>query len=43
MLATLEESVVYAASDTIEPIILSQSYDPSAWDQGLRTKLTSSR
>ncbi len=32
VLATLEKSVVYVTSETIEPIIMSQSYDRSAWD-----------
>jgi len=32
VLATLEKSVVYVTSETIEPVILSQSYDRSAWD-----------
>jgi hypothetical protein len=32
VLATLEKSVVYVTSETIEPMIMSQSYDRSAWD-----------
>jgi hypothetical protein len=32
VLATLEKSVVYVTGETIEPIIMSQSYDRSAWD-----------
>lgn len=32
VLATLENSVVYVTSDTIEPIIMNHSWDHSAWD-----------
>jgi hypothetical protein len=32
VLATLEKSVVYVTSETIEPLILNQSWDRSAWD-----------
>jgi hypothetical protein len=32
VLATLEKSVVYATSETIEPLILNHSWDRSAWD-----------
>lgn len=32
VLATLEHSVIYVTSDTIEPIILKHSWDRSAWD-----------
>jgi len=32
VLATLESSVVYVTSETIEPIILNHSWDHSAWD-----------
>lgn len=32
VLATLEKSVVYVTSETIEPIILNQMWDRSAWD-----------
>jgi hypothetical protein len=32
VLAALEKSVVYVTSETIGPIIMSQSYDRSAWD-----------
>ncbi len=32
VLATLEKSVVYVTSDTIEPIILNHMWDRSAWD-----------
>lgn len=32
VLATLEKSVVYVTSDTIEQIILNQTWDRSAWD-----------
>lgn len=32
VLATLEKSVVYVTSGTIEPLILNQSWDRSAWD-----------
>ena len=32
VLATLEKSVVYVTSDTIESIILSHGWDRSAWD-----------
>jgi hypothetical protein len=32
VLATFEKSVVYVTSDTIEPIILNQRWDRSAWD-----------
>lgn len=32
VLTTLENSVVYVTSDTIEPIIINHSWDHSAWD-----------
>lgn len=32
VLATLEKSVVYVTSETIEPILTNNSYDRSAWD-----------
>lgn len=32
VLATLEKSVVYVTSETIEPLLLSHSWDRSAWD-----------
>jgi hypothetical protein len=32
VLATLEKSVVYVTSETIEPLILNHSWDRSAWD-----------
>lgn len=32
VLATLESSVVYVTSETIEPIIMNHSWDHSAWD-----------
>ncbi len=32
VLATLEKSVVYVTSETIEPILLQHDYDSSAWD-----------
>lgn len=32
VLATLEKSVVYVTNETIAPIIMSHSYDRSAWD-----------
>ncbi len=32
VLATLEKSVVYVTSETIEPIIMNHSWDRSAWD-----------
>lgn len=32
VLATLERSVVYVTSETIEPLILNHSWDRSAWD-----------
>ena len=32
MLATLEKSVVYVTSDTIEPLILNHRWDRSCWD-----------
>lgn len=32
VLATFEKAVVYVTSDTIEPIILNQRWDRSAWD-----------
>jgi hypothetical protein len=32
VLATLEQSVVYVTSETIEPILLTHMWDSSAWD-----------
>jgi hypothetical protein len=32
VLATLEKSVVYVTSETLEPILLSHAWDRSAWD-----------
>jgi len=32
VLATLEKSVVYVTSETIEPILMNHGYDRSAWD-----------
>lgn len=32
VLATLEQSVVYVTSETIEPILLTHTWDSSAWD-----------
>ena len=32
VLATLEKSVVYVTSETIEPLLMNHDYDSSAWD-----------
>jgi hypothetical protein len=32
VLATLEKSVVYVTTETIEPLLMNHGYDRSAWD-----------